>query len=281
MIELLSLCVNLVVAQDGAAQPASTTTMAGAAAVASAEAPIMVDVNPGVWLMRVRGDTSLGGGTFKLDDTMGVDRLNAAFRGELTIHHADWAVKLVGTTINSSGAVETTGGAWGGLPLTAGDSTSLDMSWMQFEGQWTAWKLLGDGRRDTMDPLDLTLGPHVSLSWVDLEQKLTSATAGTTSTAAGTWWSVMVGAQVSMQADMRRFSPWLHQLRVDVSGHAGTTVGHGGFAWAVQGGLTLMFTPNVGASVGYRLMEFNDLQSDGWTVSPRFPGLFIGLNVTW
>jgi hypothetical protein len=212
---------------------------------------------------------------------MGVDRLNAAFRGELSLYHGDWAVKLMGTSINAGGEVESAGGTWGTLPLAVGDSTSFEMSWLQFEGQWTAWTLLGDGRRDTVDGLDLSFGPHLAISWIDIEEKLTSAALGTTATGRGSWWSVMGGGQVSMQADMRPFASWLHQLRVDVSGHVGTTVSQGGFAWAVQGGMTMMFTPNIGATVGYRLIEFNELEYDGWTVSPRFPGLFIGMNVTF
>lgn len=244
------------------------------------EAPTIVDINPGVWLMRVRGNTSFGDATFKLDDDMGVDSLNAGFRGEMSIRNDEWAMKLMGTSISASGTAETTGGTWGGQPVAQGDATTFDMTWLQLEAQWTAWTLLGDGRRDTNDALDLTFGPHLAASYIDLEESLTSA-AGVRATGSGAWWSVMGGAQVSMQADMRRFASWMHQLRVDISGQAGTTVGEGGFAWAVQGGLTIMFTPNIGASVGYRLMEFNDLQSDGWEVSPRFPGLFIGMNVSF
>ena len=207
-----------------------------AAAVTAAQLPVMVDVKPGVWLMRVRGDSSFGGDTFKLDETMGIDSLNAAFRGELTIQHTDWAVKLMGTTINAGGSVQTTGGTWGGIGLTAGDETSFDMSWLQFEGHWTAWTLLGDGRRDTNEALDLSFGPHLAVSWIDIEEKLTSTATGVSTTASGGWWSVMGGAQLSMQADMRKLSSWLYQMRVDVSGHVGTTIDRGGFAWAVQGG---------------------------------------------
>jgi len=280
MIQTLLLSAGLLVGQSAEGGADLGMDAAGAAAVAAAQLPVMVDIKPGVWLMRVRGDSSFGGGTFKLDETMGVDSLNAAFRGELTIQHTDWAVKLMGTTINAGGSVETTGGTWGGVGLTAGDETSFNMSWLQFEGHWTAWTLLGDGRRDTNEALDLSLGPHLAVSWIDIEEKLTPA-IGASATASGGWWSVMGGAQVSMQADMRKFSSWLYQLRVDVSGHVGTTIDKGGFAWAVQGGLTMMFTPNIGATVGYRLMEFNDLESDGWTVSPRFPGLFLGANVSF
>ena len=243
--------------------------------------PVQVDLQPGVWLTRVRGTTVSGGGSLKLDEDLGLDPLTTGFRGELSVWHEPWTVKLLGAGFNASGSAETGGGSWGGLPIDVGDHTSLDLQWLQFEAHYNALALLGDGKRHTSDRIDLSFGPHVAVSWLDMEQRLTSSALATSVSQTGSWWSVMGGAQLSMQADMGDFASWLHQLRVEVIGHAGTTVGDGGLAWEIRGGLTLMFTPNVGATVGYRLMEFNDLVQDNWTISPRFPGLFIALNVSF
>ena len=108
MIQTLLLSAGLLMGQSTGTGGDLGMDAAGAAAVTAAQLPVMVDVKPGVWLMRVRGDSSFGGDTFKLDETMGIDSLNAAFRGELTIQHTDWAVKLMGTTINAGGSVQTT-----------------------------------------------------------------------------------------------------------------------------------------------------------------------------
>jgi hypothetical protein len=245
------------------------------------QTPVQVDVQPGLWLTRVRGTTISGGGSLKLDENLGLDPLTAGFRGELSVRFEPWTVKLLGAGFNATGSAETTGDTWGGLPVVAGDRTALNLQWLQFEGHYNALALLGDGKRHTNERLDLSVGPHVAVSWLDMEQRLTSTALGTSVTQTGSWWSVMGGVQLSMQADMAEFASWLHQLRVEVICHAGTTVGDGALAWEVRGGLTLMFTPNVGATVGYRLMEFNDLAQDNWTISPRFPGLFIAVNVSF
>ncbi|MCH2137137.1 MAG: hypothetical protein MK101_11255 [Phycisphaerales bacterium] len=256
-----------------------TQTPDEAAAIDEAASPTIVDVNPGVWLTRVRGNTTFGGAALKLDEVMGVDDLNAAFRGEMTIRNDDWAVKIKGVTLSTSGRAEVSGGSWGGRTITAGDATSFDMTWLQLEGHWRAWTPMGDGRFETNEAMDLSFGPHIAASYIDLEESLTSG--GVPVRASGAWWSVLAGLQMNMAADLRQLVPWLHQLRVGISGQAGTTVGQGSFAWSVEGGLTLMVTPNVGAIVGYRLMEFNELKSGDWEVSPRFPGLFIGANVSF
>lgn len=243
--------------------------------------PILVDVQPGVWLTRVRGLTASGGGTFELDQELGLDKHNTAFRGSLAVTREPWAVKLMSTSFSTVGSVETTGGTWGGQAVTAGDPTAFDATWLQFEAQWDHKSPKGDGSRRTNDPLDLLFGPHVAVSYLDLEQRLTSASTLNTVSRDGAWWTVMVGGQLTMQADLKRMVGWLHQLKVEVAGAAGATINGGGAAWSVRAGLTLQFTETVGATIGYRLMEFNELEQGDWTVSPRFPGLFVGVNVSF
>ncbi len=55
----------------------------------------------------------------------------------------------------------------------------------------------------------------------------------------------------------------------------------GGSTWSIRATTTVMFTPTIGLSAGYRLVEFNELTRDDWTVSPRFPGFYLGLNIAF
>jgi hypothetical protein len=242
--------------------------------------PILVDVQPGVWLTRVRGFTAAGGSTFSLDNAMGLDEHNTAFRGALTVTREPWAVKLMSTSFGATGSAASTGGTWAGQAVTAGDSTSFDARWLQLEAQWDHKAPRGDGSRRTNDPLDLLFGPHLAVSYLDLEQRLTSASTLNTVSRDGAWWTVMVGGQLTMQADLKRMVGWLHQLKVEVAGSAGATM-NGGGAWSVRAGFTLQFTETIGATIGYRLMEFTDLEQGDWTVSPSFPGLYVGVNISF
>jgi hypothetical protein len=194
--------------------------------------PILVDVQSGVWLTRVRGFTAAGGSTFSLDNAMGLDEHNTAFRGALTVTREPWAVKLMSTSFGATGSAASTGGTWAGQAVTAGDSTSFDARWLQLEAQWDHKAPRGDGSRRTM------------------------------------------------QADLKRMVGWLHQLKVEVAGSAGATM-NGGGAWSVRAGFTLQFTETIGATIGYRLMEFTDLEQGDWTVSPSFPGLYVGVNISF
>ncbi|MCH2139021.1 MAG: hypothetical protein MK074_08235 [Phycisphaerales bacterium] len=242
-------------------------------------APIQVDVQPGLWLTRIRGETTCGGAMFLLDEQMGVDDRMAAFRGGLTVSREPWTAKLMATSFAASGTARATGGTWAGQVVTAGDATAFETTWMQFELQWDKWPRRGDGSRRTNDPLDLIFGPHIGVSYLDLEQQLTNG-GGATVRRSGEWWSATLGGHLALQADLRDMLPMIQQMRVEVAGGAGMSMG-GGMVWSIRGGLTLMVSPNVGATLGYRLMQFNELEKDDWTVSPRFPGLFMGLNITF
>lgn len=255
-------------------QPATDDT---AEALSTAK-PVLVDLQPGLWFTRVRGLTSTGTTEFELDTQLGLDEHLGAFRGCLTITREPWTAKLMGTSFHANGHAQTSGGTWADQPVEAGDPTAFDVSWLQFELQWDQRNPMGDGSRRTTEPMELLFGPHVAVSYLNLEQRLTSS--GGTVERDGAWWSLMVGGQFTMQADMHRFADWMHQLRVEIAAAGGASM-DGGSTWSIRATTTVMFTPTIGLSAGYRLVEFNELTRDDWTVSPRFPGFYLGLNIAF
>ncbi len=270
----LILTTTAVHAQEASGeQPTDTISLA--------EAPLRFDFDGGAWLVRAKGTGSNGGGELEIGDsgsTMGLGNLEALFRGELTISKDVWGVRVMGTHGSWSGNANVDPGTvitWGGNPVTTGMRSSLDMSWLAFEGHWDAITLQGDGKQHTNDPIDLVFGPHIGVAWLDLDHSL----AGVDNS--GNWWSVYGGGELSMVIDLKPFTNLLHSLTVDVGGSIGGTVADGGMFWKVGGGLGLNFTPNIGIDVGYRIMEYKNLTNNTWDLSPSFPGLFIGLNVTF
>jgi opacity protein-like surface antigen len=231
--------------------------------------------------VRAKGTGSNGGSELEIGDTgstMGLGNLEALFRGELTISKDVWGVRVMGTHGSWGGDAQVdTATTWGGVPLVPGTTynSSLDMSWLAFEGHWDAITLKGDGKRHTTDPIDLVFGPHLGVAWLDLDHSLAGVDNG------GNWWSAYGGCDLSMVVDLKPFTNLLHSLTVDVGGSIGGTVSDGGVFWKVGGGLGLNFTPNIGVNVGYRIMEYKGLTDGNWDLSPSFPGLFIGLNVSF
>jgi len=274
MIETL-LCM----AAMAAAEPASGTDI-----VKAAEAPLRFDLDAAVWLVRLKGQGSNGGDTLQFgedaSDSLGLGNLEGLFRGELTVSKNPWAVRIMGTHGSWNGTTTLGPGmstTWGGQPLTAGVdyAASFDMSWFAMEGHWYPITWLGDGRRDTLDPVDLNFGPHIGVSWIDIQQSVGSVSN------AGVWWTGYVGAELMLDVDLKPFTSLLHSMSIGVGGSVGGAVSDGGLFYKVRGGLTLHITQQMSATAGYRLMEFKNLKDGDWDISPSFPGFFIALNVTF
>ncbi|MDP6480009.1 MAG: hypothetical protein QGI75_08195 [Phycisphaerales bacterium] len=275
------LLASMLVFPATAALSQSTDEQTETDAIALADAPLRFDFHGGAWLVRAKGTGSNGGSELEIGDTgstMGLGNLEALFRGELTISKDVWGVRVMGTHGSWGGDAQVDAATtWGGVPLVPGTtySSSLDMSWLAFEGHWDAITLKGDGKQHTNDPIDLVFGPHIGVAWLDLDHSL----AGVDNS--GNWWSVYGGGELSMVIDLKPFTNLLHSLTVDVGGSIGGTMANGGTFWKVGGGLGLNFTPNIGIDVGYRIMEYKNLTDGQWDLSPSFPGLFIGLHVTF
>ncbi len=242
-------------------------------------APLTIDIKAGAWLSRIDGTASNGPNFMNFGEgfrSLDIGNLEAAFRGEMTISSGEWGGRLMGAHGKWSGeATVPNATVWGTRTLLPGRQydSSLEMSWMGFELLWNPWSLEGDGDRNTLDPLEIIVGPNIGGNWLDIKQTLDSVDTGSS------WWTAYGGGQVSARVDLRPYTDILHSMEVDFGASVGSTISNGGYFWKIRGGLTLNFTPNIGAEVGYRIMEYKDLKDGNWEISPRFPGLFIALDI--
>ncbi len=276
-MSMLSIVATIVLAATETGTVATTETSEPTKAAIAETPPLTFQLDLAAWLVRLKGEGSNGGPTIQFGDedgaNAGLGNLKGLFRGELTMGRDPWAARVMGTHGSWSGQASGSG-TWGGQAIN-GAASSFDMSWLAMEAHWYPCTLQGDGRRDTIDPVDLRFGPHVGVTWLDVDQSLAGVSNGSS------WWSAYGGAELTLDIDLQPFTDLVQRMSVDVGGSVGGTTSNGGLFYKVRGGLTLHFTPHIGATVGYRLMEYKNLKDGDWDISPSFPGLFLALNITF
>ncbi len=269
-------------ASDGvSSEPATSQTMDDGPVLAKNTPGLTFDITPGAWLLRIRGDASNGANApeLKLDTQLGLTDLVTAFRGEAVIARGNWSVRISGSTFNTSGSTTAEEfSEWGSIQLNPGlDFTStFDMAFASAEVGWKAWNPLGEDMLTEENPLRLGFGPHVGISWLDIDQTLTAS--GETVSNGSAWWSVWGGVNLDFEFDMKRFVSWMDSIRVYAMGGLGGTPIDGGFMWHAGGGFQFFFTPNIAASIGYRYEKYS-LNDGDWNVNPNFQGLFLGATI--
>ena len=275
----LAMGLNVQQQQDIAPSMQAAANTPDGSMLTGTDEELTFDFTPGVWLLRVRGNASNGPGNqpdLRLDTQLGLTDLITAFRGEAVISKGEWAVRLAGSTFDSSGS--TTAEAvmqWGNILLSPGDdfTSTFDMSFMSGELQWELWTPLGGQKLTEEEPLRLGMGPHVGISWIDIDQTLTSGLDTVSNGSA--WWSIWGGANLEFEFDMKRFVSWIDSIRVQAMGGIGATPVDGGLMWHAGGGAQIFFTPNISASIQYRYEKYT-LEDDDWNLTPNFQGLFLG-----
>mgnify|MGYP002020032448 CR=1 FL=1 len=247
--------------------------------LSESDSELTFDFTPGVWLLRVRGKASNGPGNqpdLRLDTQLGLTDLITAFRGEAVISKGDWSVRIAGSTFDSSGSTTAEEFMeWGNIALSPGDdfTSTFDMSFMAAELQWELWNPLGKKTLTDEHPLRLGMGPHVGISWIDIDQTLTSGLQTVSNGSA--WWSIWGGANLEFEFDMKRFVSWIDSIRVQAMAGLGATPIDGGLMWHAGGGAQIFFTPNFSASIEYRYEKYT-LEDGDWNLTPNFQGLFLG-----
>ncbi|MBG80300.1 MAG: hypothetical protein CMJ39_06285 [Phycisphaerae bacterium] len=271
----LAMGVNAQLQQD--TTPASAVDQGPV--LSESDSELTFDFTPGVWLLRVRGKASNGPGNqpdLRLDTQLGLTDLITAFRGEAVISKGDWSVRIAGSTFDSSGSTTAEEFMeWGNIALSPGDdfTSTFDMSFMAAELQWELWNPLGKKTLTDEHPLRLGMGPHVGISWIDIDQTLTSGLQTVSNGSA--WWSIWGGANLEFEFDMKRFVSWIDSIRVQAMAGLGATPIDGGLMWHAGGGAQIFFTPNFSASIEYRYEKYT-LEDGDWNLTPNFQGLFLG-----
>ena len=243
-----------------------------------AAAPLSFSVTPGVWMIRLRGESSWGGSDLTFDDRLGLDDMEPSFRGEFRVGRDDWGIWVMGTTFSTSGSgAFATNGTWSGLNYAAGQQfeSSFDRTNVAIEGQWNPIDLIGEPNAHI--PLYLTLGGHVGGVFTHMKQTLDFG--GNATEAKGEYASLYGGLQLLMRMDTMDRLSWLHHIDFNLSGSAGATLGHdGGTMWQVRADLRFFFTEHIAFLFGYRLLELN-VSDDDYEANPSLQGLYVGATI--
>ena len=270
-------------AESGLASTRDTTDTSTQGSVLPESTPeLTFEVTPGVWLLRIRGDASNGPDNapdLRLDTQLGLTDLIPAFRGEAIVARGEWSVRLAGSTFNTSGSTTAEEySRWGSVLLVPGLDfrSTFDMSYVAAEVRWRAWNPLGEETLTKENPLRLGIGPNVGVSWLDIDQSLSTFTQNVSN--GHSWWSAWGGANLDFEFDMSRFISWMDSIRVHALVGVGGTPADGGIMWQAGGGVQFFFTHNIAASIGYRYEKYT-LEDGDWKINPNFQGLFIGATV--
>ena len=276
----LAMGLNAQLQQDTmpSSQTASTAVDDGPV-LTGTDAELTFEFTPGVWLLRIRGNASNGPGEqpeLRLDTQLGLTDLITAFRGEAVISKGDWSVRLAGAGFDSSGSSTAEEFMqWGDILLSPGQefTSTFDMTFLAGELQWELWNPLGEKKLTDENPLRLGMGPHVGISWIDIDQTLTAGLD--TVSNGGAWWSIWAGGNLEFEFDMKRFVSWIDSICVQAMAGIGATPIDGGLMWHAGGGAQIYFTPHISASIQYRYEKYT-LEDGDWNLTPNFQGLFLG-----
>jgi hypothetical protein len=246
------------------------------AIVAQASAPLSFVVIAGAWMIRLRGDASYGGAdNLSLDKQLGMDDLEATFRGEFRLGRDDWGIWIMGSDFGTSGSGRfAENGIWDGATFTAGEAYRSRFDYMNLaaEAQWNPLDLVGEP--NTKIPVFLTVGGHLGVLYSDIRQTLDFGT--TRSEEKGEFASLYGGIQLTLRMDTMDRVPWLKKIEFRAAGGAGGTLGHdGGVMYHARADMRFYFLDNVAFLFGYRLLE-QHVEKGNWEASPSLQGLFVG-----
>ncbi|MCA9291985.1 MAG: hypothetical protein KDA25_12705 [Phycisphaerales bacterium] len=243
----------------------------------------------GVWLPRAGGSTMLGAGAapFDIDADAGIDSLEASPNVEFTIGRRErWALTFSGFDFSTDGTGPYTGPAtsFGAATLTPGTTVrgSLDLASYGVDLAFAYWRPFATARANVTAErrfvTDLRISPVVGVRWIDVDLSLTDAGA-TTGSGAGEWLGLYAGLQADFQYRPEGAVPWLDMFEIEAGAGFGPALGgDGGSMWQVRAGVTWHVTPNVGAMLGYRLLEL-DVEDQDFTFDAGLQGLFLAASI--
>ncbi|MDZ4831155.1 MAG: hypothetical protein SGJ09_13285 [Phycisphaerae bacterium] len=179
----------------------------------------------------------------------------------------------------------------GELPLQQNSadwwSASVDVGfalWRPFDATPSPWSestpraenVAGDGAQR----LSLELAPLIGFTWDQVDIGSTTIATGNRSAVDGGWASIRFGGEVNFGLHTKDLISFIESVDLHVDFSVGPSFGATGDGsgvgdlWYVNIGLRVFFTPNIGAHIGYRLVEADFAQdSNGSSDDPLDIGL--------
>ena len=251
--------------------------------------PVRLELTAGAWLARLRGNASYGPlSTTQLDlnDAYGLDGLEGAFQGDLSLRWKNWSLRFTGSEFSTDATQAATGaGAFGTTAFAAGDSLQSRFSFYSWgvDVQSWVWRPLSKQQFPWQAEVpDENLGGDLQVLAIvggrgfGVNQQVTNATSGLSSTYDNTFGTVIVGGGVDLIVDLRGRVSFLDRLEFGATGTWGPAwPGDGCSETEVRAALTAWLCGNAGVFVGYRYTDL-ELTQGGYAFSGNIAGLLLG-----
>ncbi|MDY7110097.1 MAG: hypothetical protein SYC29_15810 [Planctomycetota bacterium] len=245
---------------------------------------------PGVWLPRLKGDTTFGSlagaRVIDLDEMLELDDSEPIFRGELTLRIDDyWQVRADGFDFSADSAgTFFFNRRFGDVILEPGDRyrASIDLTSAAIEAGADLFTVVGDAAPERPGrEADLRFTPRLGLRYAGVDQSL-QRLGGEREELSGDWLALYGGLEMRLRYEPAggvAGLPFARAMQLEAGGTIGPAFGgDGGFIWQIRAGATVEFTPNVGLTFGYRLTEL-DVEDGDWAFDAGLQGLFLAATV--
>lgn len=284
MIRLASIGVALAatssaLAQETPAQPTATTS-----------SEFRLDVNLDAWFPRLVGDVALVPGGPQVDvEDLDLHDSEVIFSGNGRVGWDRWFVNVSGFAFDTDGQTGTaaTSADWWSISADVGFAL-----WTPFDDRHFPWSdpsprqdnIAGDGAQR----LSLAVAPTLGITYDDIDLESTTLATGAANEIDGSWIGVRVGVALGVRLHTRDLVGFLDRIEIGTALSVGPTFGASGDAdgvgslWVIDAGARIFFTPNIGAHIGYRLVDGDfDEERIGLssTADVGLQGLLAGLTI--
>ena len=284
-----------------AAPPSITATTAPSTAATTAPtnsffqfegAPIELQLNTALWLPRLRGNVTYGAAgapNLDLSTALSLDALEPSFYGDINATWKNWTLRVTGTSFKSTGSIGATGaGSFGSTAFVAGQNLNSSFSywtagveaeswlWRPFSKQEFPWL---DAVANESLPVDLRIFGQVGGRAFGIDQSLTNAATGSSSSFSETFGTAYAGGGFNIYFDTREALGFIKRFDVDVGIEAGPVwPGDGGLFMQINATGTAWLNNNVGVYFGYENLRQN-VNTNDYELNSYIGGLIMGLSV--
>ena len=267
-------------------------------AAAAARAPRIddawrIEFGADAWFPRLLGDVTSPSGVTRDIKLLDLRDSEVAFDGHATISRGRCFAELSGFSFDTKGEYSSGGDAfrsdfaWWGVSADVGYAL-----FTPFADESNPWgdasfdRYGGNVNDDGSYRLDLRLSPTLGVSYHDIQLDDLNVTQSVLSATDGGWMSARVGADLELRLRPGADFSFLKEIIIGAEVSAGPMfgvsgdAGGAGLAIELEADGKLMFTENIGANIGYRLVD-SEFKSDGSAsdLGIGLYGLFAGVSI--
>ncbi len=252
-------------------------------------------LRPALWMARVRGDTTFGGGSMDVDDSLGLNGYEATFNGELS---ASWGVfyevMVDGWFFSTSATLPSQiTGTFGSVNIAVGDQLATEFAgasaggefdvtlWQPFADRKTPWSVAVPQVKNTTSTggykTDLRIKAIGSLRWYSASMSVNDSTSAQSDSWALSALMPGIGFGFDLTFDTAGRIPLVQSVRLEAAGGVGSNFTDGQEFTFARAGLSVMFSATCGAEFGYRLENFT-LDNNSANFDGGVQGLYLGAN---